>query len=62
MSMCWTCVAPLYPFLDRKRWESNYSSVFTGILIDTDEGLFLATMNVISALSTQLRRAVAEVI
>lgn len=55
MSIYWTYIAPLYPFLDRQRWESNYAGVFTGSSTDMDEGLFLATMNVIFALSTQLR-------
>lgn len=55
MNIYWTYIAPLYPFLDRKRWEGNYVGMFTGSSIDMDEGLFFATMNVIFALSTQLR-------
>ena len=50
----WLYVDPLYPFLDRRKWESTYESLFAGTAITSDEGTFVATLNAIFALSTQL--------
>lgn len=50
----WLYADPLYPFLDRKKWEDTYESIFTGTPITSDERIFVATLNAIFALSTQL--------
>lgn len=54
MEIYWKFVAPLYPFLDRLHWDKCYSNIFAGVPIDGDEVLFIATLNIIFALSTQL--------
>lgn len=50
----WFYVDPLYPFVDRQKWESTYESLFIGTAITSDERIFVATLNAIFALSTQL--------
>jgi len=50
----WCYVDPLYPFLDKKKWDSAYEGLFTGGPIDTEERIFVSTLNVIFALATQL--------
>ena len=54
LSVYWKYVDPLYPFLDRQRWEMAYRAIFDGSTIDVEEHTFLATLNVIFALSSQL--------
>jgi hypothetical protein len=54
MSQYWFYVDPLYPFLDRKRWDRSYEAIFAGTRLDVDERLFVATLNIVLALSTQL--------
>ncbi len=54
MQTYWQFIAPLYPFLDRRNWEECYDSVFDGQPINADERIFIAEMNMIFALSTQL--------
>ncbi|RBR08995.1 uncharacterized protein FIESC28_10058 [Fusarium coffeatum] len=54
MELYWFYVDPLYPFLDRKRWTAAYNAIFAGTVMDLNERVFMATLNVILALSTQL--------
>ncbi|KAF4984053.1 hypothetical protein FZEAL_666 [Fusarium zealandicum] len=54
MELYWFYVDPLYPFLDKKRWTHAYNAIFSGTVIDFNERIFVATLNVIFALSTQL--------
>ncbi|KAH6993592.1 fungal-specific transcription factor domain-containing protein [Fusarium venenatum] len=54
MELYWFYVDPLYPFLDRTRWNRAYDAIFAGTAMDLDERIFMATLNVILALSTQL--------
>ncbi|KAF5024463.1 hypothetical protein F66182_3403 [Fusarium sp. NRRL 66182] len=54
IELYWFYVDPLYPFLDRKRWTRAYNAVFAGTAMDLNERVFVATLNVILALSTQL--------
>ncbi|KPA36366.1 cutinase transcription factor 1 beta [Fusarium langsethiae] len=54
MELYWFYVDPLYPFLDRTRWSRAYNAIFAGTAMDLDERIFVATLNVILALSTQL--------
>ncbi|RFN44174.1 hypothetical protein FIE12Z_11566 [Fusarium flagelliforme] len=54
MELYWFYVDPLYPFLDRKRWTAAYNAIFAGTAMDLNERVFMATLNVILALSTQL--------
>ncbi|KFA56239.1 hypothetical protein S40293_00027 [Stachybotrys chartarum IBT 40293] len=57
LSLYWTYVDPLYPFLDRPTWEQAYHGLFNGLTISVDEHLFIATMNIIFALCTQLQES-----
>lgn len=54
MELYWFYVDPLYPFLDRQRWTRSYNAIFAGTSIDFDERVFVATLNILFALSTQL--------
>ncbi|PKS12508.1 hypothetical protein jhhlp_000715 [Lomentospora prolificans] len=53
-SVYWFYVDPLYPFLDRQKWDRAYEGLFTGGPIDVNERVFVTTLNVIFALATQL--------
>ncbi|RXG42334.1 hypothetical protein VDGE_09607 [Verticillium dahliae] len=57
MDLYWFYVDPLYPFLNRQRWNQTYNAIFAGGAIDADERIFMASLNVIFALSTQLLEA-----
>ncbi|KAM5371746.1 hypothetical protein ACJZ2D_007811 [Fusarium nematophilum] len=57
MELYWFYVDPLYPFLDRKRWSHAYNATFAGTVIDFNERIFVATLNIIFALSTQLHES-----
>ncbi|OHE98302.1 fungal specific transcription factor [Colletotrichum orchidophilum] len=50
----WYYVDPLYPFLDRQRFEHSYRALFAGTSLDADERIFVSTLNIVFALSTQL--------
>jgi len=54
MSIYWQYVDSLYPFLDRSKWEHSYTALFAGTPLDTDERTFVATLDIIFALATQL--------
>lgn len=54
MELYWFYVDPLYPFLDKARWERAYEAIFAGTRLEVDERLFVATLNIVLALSTQL--------
>ncbi|KAF4922617.1 Sorbicillinoid biosynthetic cluster transcription factor sor3 [Colletotrichum viniferum] len=50
----WYYVDPLYPFLDRQRFDHSYRALFAGTSLDADERVFVSILNIIFALSTQL--------
>lgn len=54
MVLYWQYVDPLYPFLDRTKFEEAYHAIFAGTATDAEEHVFVATLNVIFALSAQL--------
>lgn len=54
LGVYWLYVDPLYPFLDKARWEKSYRAIFDGVATAIDEQIFLASLNVIFALSSQL--------
>ncbi|KAL2128285.1 hypothetical protein VTI74DRAFT_9386 [Chaetomium olivicolor] len=54
MELYWHYVDTLYPFLDRDKWRRRYASLFAGTALGTDERIFVSTLNIIFALSTQL--------
>ncbi|KAF5009242.1 hypothetical protein FDECE_4535 [Fusarium decemcellulare] len=57
MELYWFYVDPLYPFLDKKRWTHAYNAIFAGTTVELNERIFIATLNIIFALSTQLLEA-----
>lgn len=60
IDLYWRYVDPLYPFLDRQTWVPSYEALFAGDVGDSpsdssvDDRVFVSTLNVIFALSTQL--------
>lgn len=54
MDLYWHYVDTLYPFLDRAKWDRYYANLFAGTRLGTDERVFVSTLNIIFALSTQL--------
>lgn len=50
----WVYADPLYPFIDREKWEDVYEGIFAGTPISANERIFVSTLNVMFALSTQL--------
>ncbi|KAK4096161.1 hypothetical protein N658DRAFT_519361 [Parathielavia hyrcaniae] len=54
MDLYWLYIDTLYPFLDRDKWNRHYGSMFAGTPLGTDERIFVSTLNIIFALSTQL--------
>ncbi len=54
MHVYWYYIDTLYPFLDREKWDRCYEGVFSGTAIGSDERVFVSTLNVVFALSTQL--------
>ncbi|KAH0435766.1 C6 transcription factor [Colletotrichum camelliae] len=57
MDLYWYYVDPLYPFLDRQRFDHSYRALFAGTSLDADERVFVSILNIIFALSTQLIEA-----
>lgn len=57
MALYWKYVDPLYPFLDRQSWDQAYHGIFNGLSINVDEHIFIATLNIIFALCTQLQES-----
>ncbi|KAK1995023.1 fungal-specific transcription factor [Colletotrichum falcatum] len=58
MGLYWHYVDPLYPFLDRPKFEHSYRALFAGTSIDADERIFASTLNLVFALSTQLSESI----
>lgn len=46
-------IHPLEPFLEEKQFLDSYDHVFSGTLLNTDERIFISTLNVVFALATQ---------
>ncbi len=54
MRTYWLYIDPLYPFLNKGEWQDRYACLFAGQPLDTDEAVFMASLNIVFALSTQL--------
>lgn len=54
----WRHIHPLEPLLDESLIQSYYDALFAGTLVAADERLFVSLLNVIFALSTQLRESI----
>ena len=55
MDIYWRYIQPLEPFLEQERFTRSYEALFAGCPIDCDERIFISTLNVIFALSTQIQ-------
>ncbi len=53
MPVYWQYVDPLYPILDKKKWDQAYLNIYAGAPVGIDEHIFVATLEVILALSIQ---------
>jgi hypothetical protein len=54
----WRHIHPLEPLLEEPLLKSCYDALFAGTLVAVDERLFISLLNVIFALSTQLRESI----
>ncbi|CZR61789.1 related to C6 transcription factor [Phialocephala subalpina] len=54
VSVYWTLVHPLYPYIDRSRFEHDYEALWTDLPMYMDERIFLSMLNAIFALTSQL--------
>ena len=57
VSLYWQYLEPLEPTLDQERFSRSYQSLFAGSDLACDERIFVSTLNVIFALSTQLQES-----
>lgn len=55
MGLYWRHIHILDPFLDQELFTHWYHSLFAGSSLDIDERIFISTLNVVFALSTQLQ-------
>ena len=55
VNVYWRYIEPLEPLLEQERFFRSYQTLFTGSELDCDERIFLSTLNVVFALSTQLQ-------
>ncbi|EXL90002.1 hypothetical protein FOIG_16720 [Fusarium odoratissimum NRRL 54006] len=55
----WDVVHPLFPFLDRAKFEKSYQSVWTGEVSNRDERILISTINAVFALGCQLTDTIA---
>ncbi|KAL4746492.1 hypothetical protein BDW72DRAFT_210376 [Aspergillus terricola var. indicus] len=54
MNVYWHYVFPLYPLVDSIRLREEYSRIWTGDPLESDENMLMCTFNVIFALACQL--------
>ncbi|GFG23844.1 hypothetical protein IFM61606_03736 [Aspergillus udagawae] len=54
MDVYWRFVFPLYPLVDSIHLRKEYSKLWTGETLDSDENMLMCTFNVIFALACQL--------
>ncbi|KAF7125672.1 hypothetical protein CNMCM5793_001911 [Aspergillus hiratsukae] len=54
MDVYWCFVFPLYPLVDSIHLRAEYSKLWTGETLDSDENMIMCTFNVIFALACQL--------
>jgi hypothetical protein len=54
MDVYWCFVFPLYPLVDSIHLRAEYSKLWTGETLDSDENMLMCTFNVIFALACQL--------
>jgi hypothetical protein len=55
MDLYWRHINHLDPFLHQEQFSHSYQALFAGSPLDTDERIFISTLNTVFALSTQLQ-------
>ena len=60
MDIYWRYIQPSEPLLDRESFSLLYEALFAGTTMDTDERVFLATINTIFALATQAQEELSS--
>ncbi|KAF4152208.1 hypothetical protein CNMCM6936_006361 [Aspergillus lentulus] len=60
MEVYWCFVFPLYPLVDSIHLRAEYSKLWTGETLDSDENMLMCTLNVIFALACQLADFIAR--
>ncbi|RHZ64934.1 transcription factor domain-containing protein [Aspergillus thermomutatus] len=55
VSLYWRCLDPLEPLLDHGSFFAAYQALFAGREMECNEQIFLCTLNLVFALSTQLQ-------
>ncbi|GFF32021.1 hypothetical protein IFM58399_03077 [Aspergillus lentulus] len=60
MEVYWRFVFPLYPLVDSIHLRAEYSKLWTGETLDSDENMLMCTLNVIFALACQLADFIAR--
>ncbi|GAQ05982.1 hypothetical protein ALT_3303 [Aspergillus lentulus] len=57
VSLYWQCLDPLEPLLDQRSFDAAYQALFDGSEMECNEQIFLCTLNLVFALSTQLEES-----
>ncbi|GFF48679.1 hypothetical protein IFM58399_08361 [Aspergillus lentulus] len=57
VSLYWQCLDPLEPLLDQRSFDAAYQALFDGSEMEFNEQIFLCTLNLVFALSTQLEES-----
>jgi hypothetical protein len=58
MKIYWEYLHPIEPFLDYETFTQSYESLFSGNPIVGDESVFISTVNIVFALSTQIQEKI----
>lgn len=61
MELYWRHIQPLEPFLDQERFIHSYQALFAGTPLNEDERTFVASLNTVFALSTQLQEGMEPI-
>ncbi|GFF95317.1 uncharacterized transcriptional regulatory protein C1F7.11c [Aspergillus udagawae] len=57
VSLYWRCLDPLEPLLDHRSFWTAYQALFDGREMECNEQIFLCTLNLVFALSTQIQES-----
>ncbi|KAH1550364.1 hypothetical protein KXX57_009540 [Aspergillus fumigatus] len=60
LSLYWQCLDPLEPLLDQRSFSAAYQALFDGSEMEYDEQIFICTLNLVFALSTQLQESISS--
>ncbi|KAH1497128.1 hypothetical protein KXX52_001448 [Aspergillus fumigatus] len=60
LSLYWQCLDPLEPLLDQRSFSAAYQALLDGSEMEYDEQIFICTLNLVFALSTQLQESISS--